>query len=144
MRRAIALLFFVGCTHAPPDATPEGAVREWLSHMEGSIDDSRETKAAYDLLGPSARANLEDRAKRASQVEGRRVEPYEMIAEGHFGLRFRPQKMKASLDGDGALVLVTGTDPVERAEIRCVKEGSGWRVEPVLPEPQTLPKRDAG
>jgi hypothetical protein len=52
--------------------------------------------------------------------------------------------MTSTLDGDGAVVVVTGSDPTEHAEIRCVKEGSVWRVEPVLPEPQTLPKRDAG
>jgi hypothetical protein len=112
--------------------------------MEASIDDGRETRAAYQLMGPEARANLEERAKRASQVEGRRVEPYEMLAAGYFGLRFRPRKMKASLEGDGAVVEVLGSDPADRAEIRCVKEGALWRVEPALPELQTLPKRDGG
>src|SRR5687767_3325442 len=120
MRFTALVLFFAvaGCTHAPPDATPEGAVREWLGHMEASIEDGRETKVAYDLLGPVARASLDERASRASQVEGHHVEPYEMLAQGHFGLRFRPRKMHASSnDGASAVVEVTGADPAERADI---------------------------
>ena len=144
MRRALVLVFLAACTHAPPDATPDGAVREWLGHMEASMDDSRETKEAYDLMGPAAHANLEERAKRASQVEGRPVEPWEMLAEGHFGLRFRARKMTSTLDGAGAVVTVVGSDPADHAEIRCVKQGAAWRVEPDLPEPQVLPKRDGG
>jgi len=138
------LLFLAACSRQPVDATPDGAVKEWLGHMEASIDDGREAKAAYALLGPAARANLEERANRASQVEGRHVEPYEMLAEGHFGLRFRPRKMKASQDGTTATVEVTGADPADHAQIRCVKEGSTWRVEPDLPDLQALPKRDGG
>ncbi len=140
----VVLLFLAACTRAPVDATPDGAVREWLGHMEASIDDGREAKAAYGLLGPAARANLEERAGRASQVEGRHVEPYEMLAAGHFGLRFRYQKLKATQDGPTATVEVTGSDPGDHAEIRCVKEGLTWRVEPDLPDLQALPKRDGG
>jgi hypothetical protein len=138
------LVLLAACTRQPVDATPDGAVREWLGHMEASIDDGREAKAAYGLLGPAARANLEERANRASQVEGRHVEPYEMLAEGHFGLRFRARKLKATQDGVSATVEVTGADPADRAQIHCVKEGSTWRVEPDLPDLQALPKRDGG
>lgn len=142
-----ALLIVVdsaGCSRAPVDATPDGAVKEWLSHMEGSIDDGREAKAAYGLLGPTARGNLEERASRASQVEGRHVEPFEMLASGHFGLRFRPQKFKSAVDGASATVEVMGSDPADHAQIRCVKDGTAWRVEPDLPDLQALPKRDGG
>lgn len=132
------------CSRPPPDATPEGAVGEWIGHMAASGDDPREAKAAYELLGPVARANLEDRATRASQVEGQRVEAKDMLAAGHFGLTFRPRKLKSSVDGPSAIVHVTGGDPSEAAEVRCVREGSVWRIEPELPEPQVLPKRDAG
>lgn len=119
-------------------------MREWLTHMEASIDDGREARAAYALLGPSARANLEERASRAAQVEGRRVEPWEMLAEGHFGLRFRPQKMRARVEGAAATVEVAGPSAADRADVRCVKEGAAWRVEPDLPELRAQPKRDGG
>lgn len=117
---------------------------EWIGHMAASGDDPKEAKAAYELLGPGARANLEERAARASQVEGQHVEARDMLAAGHFGLTFRPRKLKSSLEGTSAVVHVTGGDPSEAADVRCVREGSAWRIEPELPEPQVLPKRDAG
>ena len=140
----LAAVLFAGCTRPPPDATPEGAVSEWLGHMAGSGDDPKEAKLAFELMGPTARANLEERAARASQVEGQRVEPHDMLAAGHFGLRFRARKMTSTVDGASAVVHVAGGDPAEAADVRCVREGQLWRVEPELPEPQVLPKRDGG
>jgi hypothetical protein len=140
-----ALLFLFACSRAAPDSTPDGAVRLWLDKMDESADDPRVVKDAYALLGPSARANLEERARRTSQAQGRRVEPYEMLAVGRFALKFRPKSMKANVVGDRATVEVVGDDPTsERASVRCVHEGAGWRVEPDLPEVVTLPKRDGG
>jgi hypothetical protein len=120
-------------------------VRLWLDKMEASTEDPRAIKDAYALLGPSARTNLEERAKRTTQAQGRRVEPYEMLADGRFGLRFTPKTMKTTTVGDVATVEVTGDDPMtDRASVRCVHEATGWRVEPELPEPVASPKRDGG
>jgi hypothetical protein len=139
-------LVLAGCSHSAPDATPDGAVRLWLDRMEMSSEDPRAIKDAYALLGPSARANLEERARRTGQLQGQRVEPYVMLADGRFGLRFRPKAMKASISGDQATVEVTGYDPTDHASIRCVHEVNargvgGWRVEPELPEPQPAAPR---
>lgn len=145
MRRLlIALCLLAACSRRAPDATPEGALREWLDHMEASVDDPREAHAAYALLGPQARKNLEDRAERASRVQGRRVDPGDMLATGRFGLRFRPQSMRATITGDDATVEVVGDDPAERATVRCRKEGEAWRVEPSLPDLLDLPRRPDG
>jgi hypothetical protein len=131
----LALTVFVGgCSRPAPDATPDGALRAWLEHMEGSLSDSSEAREAYALLGPAARANLEERAARASQIQGRRTEPYELFAAGPFGLRFRPQSMRATVSGDRAIVDVTGDVRArEQASVVCVRQGEGWRVEPELP-----------
>lgn len=146
MRRLLVLLclLLAACSRKAPDATPEGALREWLDHMEASVDDPREAHPAYALLGPQARKNLEDRAERASRVQGRRVDPEDMLATGRFGLRFRPQSMKATITGDDASVEVVGDDPTERAVVLCHKEGDVWRVEPVLPALLDLPRRPDG
>lgn len=146
MRRLLVLLCLVlaACSRKAPDGTPEGALREWLDHMEASVDDPREAHAAYALLGPQARKNLEDRAERASRVQGRRVDPEDMLATGRFGLRFRPQSMRATITGDDASVEVVGDDPTERAVVLCHKEGDAWRVEPVLPPLVELPRRPDG
>jgi hypothetical protein len=103
--------------------------------METSTEDPRAMREAYALLGPTARANLEERAQRASRVQGSRVEPYQMLAEGRFGLKFRPKSMAVTAQGDRATVDVVGADPVEdRAAVHCAREGPSWRVEPELPE----------
>ncbi len=133
------------CSHPAPDATPDGAVREWLDHMEDSQDDPAASREAYALLGPQARANLEQRAARSSQLQGRRTEPYEILAEGRFGLKFRPKSMKPTAMGDEASVLVLGADPAtEHATVKCVHEEGGWRVEPGLPEVSPLTMRPDG
>jgi hypothetical protein len=132
---ALPLLLLLACTRALPDATPEGAVRTWLEKMETSAEDPRAIREAYNLLGPAARANLDERARRTSQLQGRRVEPWQMLADGFFGVRFRPKSMKANVVGDLATVDVVGNDPaVDRATVRCVHEAGGWRVEPELPD----------
>jgi hypothetical protein len=141
---ALALLL-TACSRPAPDATPEGAVRLWLEKMETSADDGRATRDAYQLLGPRARANLEERAERASRGQGRRFEPYEMLAEGRFGLRFRPKTMSARVEGDDAWVEVKGDRAEEHATVKCAREGASWRIEPDLPE-LVIPTRrvDAG
>ena len=132
---AALVLLLVGCSHPVPNATPEGAVHAWLEHMEESLGSPDEQKEAYALLGPRARRNLDARAERAGQVEGRRAQGFEMLAEGRFGLKFRPKAMHAAVQGDLATVDVTGDDPGnEHATVLCVREGDGWHVEPELPE----------
>lgn len=131
---ALGLGSSLGCSRPPPDATPEGAVRLFVEKMETSGEDPRATREAYGLLGPHARANLKERADRASRGQGRRYEPYEMLAEGRFGLKFRPKTMTARVDGDEAFVEVRGDGAEERATVRCTREGAAWRVEPELPD----------
>lgn len=128
------LLFVVACSRPAPDGTPDGVVRLWLEKMETAAEDTRAMKEAYGLLGPRARANLKERADRASRGQGRRFEPYEMLAEGRFGLRFRPRTMTAHIDGDDAVVDVAGEGADEHAQVKCKKEGIAWRIEPDLPD----------
>jgi hypothetical protein len=124
------------CSHAPPEATPDGAVRLFLDDMEAASDDPRVMVRAYDLLGPAARANLEERAHHASQLQGRQVTAGQMLAAGRFGLAFRPKTMRYTVVGDRATVEVVGADAAnEHASIVCVHEAGGWRIEPGLPEP---------
>ena len=139
VRRAaafVALALAAGCNHPPADATPDGAVRVFLDDMESASDDAQAMRPAYDLLGPAARANLQERARRTSQLLGRQVAAWEMLAAGRFGLAFRPKSMHSTVVGDRATVEVLGTDPKnEHASVICVHEAAGWRIEPGLPEP---------
>lgn len=133
-----------GCSRTPPDATPEGTVRLWIEKMESAPDDPRASREAYQLLGPHARANLKERAERASRGQGRRYEPYEMLAEGRFGLKFRPKAMTAQTQGDEAVVLVRGEGAEERAQVHCVREGASWHLEPELPDVAPPARRSDG
>lgn len=133
-----------GCSRAALDATPEGTVRLFVEKMETGSEDPRAMREAYQLLGPRARANLKERADRASKGQGRRYEPHEMLAEGRFGLKFRPKTMSAKIDGDDAFVLVKGEGPEEQATVRCVREGIAWRVEPELPDVLAPQRRSDG
>jgi hypothetical protein len=145
-RTFLAVVLLVACTRPAPDGTPEGAVRAWLDRMEGSDDEAHAIRDAYALLGPVARANLEERAERASRLEGHRVEPWDMLAEGRFGLKFRPKSMVSHVEGDLATVAVTGDEPLsEHALVHCARVPGpppGWRVEPDLPAVPALPRRD--
>ncbi|MGA2450657.1 MAG: hypothetical protein ABTD50_18475 [Polyangiaceae bacterium] len=126
----------LGCSHPPPDATPEGAVRLFLDQMEAAGDDRRVVRQVYDLLGPVSRANLSERARRAKLLQGRQVEPWDMLAAGRFGLLFRPKTMRSKIVGDRATVEVTGADPQgEHATVDCVRVAASWKVEPGFPGP---------
>jgi hypothetical protein len=140
----VVALTLAACSRPAPDATPDGVVRAWLEHMEDSQDDPKEAREAYRLMGPAARANLIERAQRASQMQGRRTEPYELFAAGFFGLKFRPHSMKSTVMGDRATVDVTGDRGAEHAAVVCVREGSAWRVEPDLPPLAPLSMRGDG
>jgi hypothetical protein len=134
---AVALLAIQGnaCSHPPPDSTPEGAVRLFLDDMDSS-DDPPAMRRAYELLGPTARANLAGRTRRTSRLQGRQVEPWEMLAAGLFGLAFRPKAMRSTGVGERATVEVFGEDPqTEHAMVACVHDAAGWRIEPGFPEP---------
>jgi hypothetical protein len=131
---SVLALLAVACSRAAADATPEGAVRLFVEKMESGSEDHRAMRDAYVLLGMHARANLKERADRASRGQGRRYEPHEMLAEGRFGLKFRPKVMTSKVDGEDAFVEVRGDGPEERATVHCTREGAAWRVEPELPD----------
>ncbi|MEO8875043.1 MAG: hypothetical protein ABI461_05605 [Polyangiaceae bacterium] len=140
---AALVLSFSGCSRAPQDATPEGVVRLWLDRMEASTDDPRAAHEAYLLLGPRARANLEERADRASKMQGRQETAEQMLAQGRFGLKFRPKSMVSTISGNDATVNVIGADSTsEHTSVHCVSESGAWRIEPDLPPVAQLRRRD--
>jgi hypothetical protein len=144
-RATACVLFLVAaCSRGAPDATPEGVVRLWIEKMESASDDPHATRDAYELMGPLAKKNLEQRAERASRGQGRRFEPWEMLAEGRFGLKFRPKTMSGHVEGDDATVEVRGERPEEQASVRVARTPAGWRVEPELPPVRAPARRDDG
>jgi hypothetical protein len=132
----LSLVLAAGCTRTPPDATPDGALHLFLDDLDNAEEDGRLMQAAYELLGPAARANLAERAHRVTASQGRQVHPWQMMAAGRLGLAFRPKTMRSSIVGDRATVEVLGAAPqTEHASVVCVREGEVWRIEPGFPEP---------
>jgi hypothetical protein len=145
----LPLLLSPGCSRPPADSTPDGVVHLWLEKMEASAEDPRAAREAYALLGPAAKHNLEQRAERAGRMQGRRFEPYEMLAEGRFGLKFRPKTMTVqAVSANEANVDIIGGDTSEHASVRCARDpqhAGVWRIEPELPPvPELLRVRDGG
>ena len=130
------LLSLLACTDTPTDETPSGALRLFLEAMDKSDWDAEARKDAYDLLSRRAREGLAERARMANTLSGRSFEPWEMLAQGRFRLRFAPRRqggMVERIDGDRATVVVTGSRDGERAEVPLVREAEAWRVDLDLP-----------
>jgi hypothetical protein len=150
VRSGLVLLgLLASCTRKPPDATPEGAVRELLEHVERvekrMETDPEDARAIYELMSAHTKANLIERARRASTTSGREVPPEEMIAPGRFALRFEPRKWHARIADTRAIVDVTGLDPdTDHAEVPCVLEEGRWRIEIQLPPLVPVEKRSEG
>jgi hypothetical protein len=127
------LLALPGCRR-DPQATPEGALTAWVSAMNASRSDLSARRRAYDLLAEPARTSLTERAARASQLSGREIEPWEMLAPGRFAMRFPldPERLRARVKGDRAVVVAHGHGD-DRAEVPMVRENGQWRVDLELP-----------
>jgi len=120
-----------------PDATCEGALREWLAAMDASENDVRRLKDAYALLGTETKKQLEARATQKSARLGRRIQPYELFAEGRVERAFEAASFTETKSGTKAVLRVAGasrsTSDLAKvraaAEIRCTYEEQGARIE---------------
>ncbi|HKQ71014.1 MAG TPA: hypothetical protein VJT73_16825 [Polyangiaceae bacterium] len=131
---AAALVAALGCARKAPDLTPEGAVKDLLERVARIEADPAQARAVYELMSSQTRAELVERARRASTTSGREMPPEEMLAPGRFSLRFEPRKFHARVVDGRAIVDVSGIDPeTDRAEVPCVLENGKWRIEVPLP-----------
>lgn len=130
------------CERRAVDEQPEQVVEEFIARMQRVHGDPRAARAAYELLWGEARRNLAERAKRTSAVTGREVAPEEMLAPSRFALEVTPKHYVASVQGDWALVTVTGEEPrATPYAVRCVREDGGWRVVLELPPVAPIQQR---
>lgn len=146
LRRAVVLLALslpaAACQKDVVDAGPEAIVEEFIARMQRVHGDPKAGREAYELLWSEAQRGLVERAKRASAVAGREVAPPSMLAPTRFSLAFTPKRYSARVDGDWAVVTVTGEDPSQRHEVKCVREDGHWRVALVIPSLSPIQKRD--
>ena len=124
----------LGCEPAPPSATPDGAVREFVERVNAFHGREEDAQALYELLSDRAKANLQTRADRYGAASGRKIAPWAMLVPSRTILRFSPQLYQAQVVGKYALVDVVGVSPEAHAQVPCVLEEGRWRVDLVLPE----------
>ena len=133
----------VGCTKDKAPEKPQQVVARWLEAMRNLRGDPHSARVAYGLLSKSARANLDDRAKRASAATGQHMASERMLVPFRFRLRFNPDIMDEKIAGNRAIVEVRGEGRV--AEVPCVKEQGGWHIDLLIPRLPSVEKRpDAG
>jgi hypothetical protein len=130
-----------GCGRRPPNATPDGVVRELVDRMRRVQGDTGDAKLAFALLSRRTQANLEARAKRYSAASGKAITPEAMIVPWRFVTYFEPQRYAAQVLGNSARVEAIGPLASNRAEVACVFEDGGWRVDLPLPALRPLQAR---
>ena len=123
----VCALALASCSAEPTASTPTGALQLFLDAMERSSSDETALEEAYRLLDRGAKAELGKRASLATSLSQRTFEPWEMLPQGRFRLRFRPRRMRV-IDGPGdgkATVVVTGAADVSACGRRDVVGGRG-------------------
>jgi hypothetical protein len=131
------MLWVFACSSGDADGAPADVLTRFLEAMDRSTLNESALKDAYALLDDSAQHELSLRADRAGFLTGRKFEPWEMIAQGRFRLRFVPAEhgeMRTKLIGDKAYVQVKSDDARSQVSVPLVREGGRWRVRLILPE----------
>ncbi len=114
-----------GCT--PVDASPDGAVRAFVSAARGN-----DRKAAWSVLGPASRARLEAAAQGATDKVGgtRRYTPLDMLELGTSETTYVPGGFTVTERRGDAEALVEIQGPAGRRDVvRTVLVEGRWRVE---------------
>lgn len=139
---ALTLASAIGCRREAPDEDPERLVKEFIERTRSVYGDPRIARGAFEFLWSTAQKNLTERAARASALANRKVAPEEMLALTKFSLRFAPRKYAAVVQGDMAVVSVSGdVTSGERADVRCVREQGRWRIVLDLPPLSPIQRR---
>ena len=132
-----------GCSNAPSDDDPVGALRLFLAAMDRSREDPTARQDAFRLLAEPSREALRRRARLATALAGGRdVSAHQLLVPGRFRLRFTPRAsagLVAQVQGDVATIVVRGREPDEHAELSMLLEEGHWRVVLELPDDAEAP-----
>jgi hypothetical protein len=137
----VCALLLGACQKETRELGPEAVVSEFISTMRRAHGDPADGERAAELLWEPARANLKERARRASALSGRELLPGEMIVPSWFALHVSPERIEARRDGEWAEVTVFGAAE-ESVQMRCVLEEGNWRVALELPPLAPIRHRD--
>ncbi len=147
MRIALLLLLVLGllaataCKARPPTDAPDTVVKELLRRLAKVHGEPGAARSALELLSEASRAELAERAARASVVAGGTVAPEDMLAPSYFLTEYPATRFVAEEDGDRARVAILGATPTERRVVDCVREEGAWRVDLAFPPLAPIRKR---
>ena len=142
----LVLLLACACGASDADDDPAEALSRFLDTMERSNVSETALPEAYAMLDGSARQQLQARAQHAARVAGRDFEPWQMLAQGRFRLRFAPADhggMHATIRGNDATVHVVSDDKRSQVDVPMVREQGRWRVKLTIPEAHGPPAEPA-
>lgn len=144
--RTIALAVLCALTAAPfavacggaaeQDDSPSAVLSDFLEAMDRGVSSDGALADAYALLDRTDQRALSARAEHAELVTARDFEPWQMLVQGRFRLRFTPAErggMTSRVRGDGAVVRVVSEDGSSRAEVPMVRQEGRWRVQLGVP-----------
>jgi hypothetical protein len=122
------------CESSRPANTPAATVAAFASAVEAAERDGTQRRRVYELLSQRGKAALDERAARASQVSGRALDPWDMIAPGRLRLRLTvsTDSLTARESGERAVVTARGRAGGV-ADVPLVREGGRWRIDLALP-----------
>lgn len=140
---AAGLFAISACAQRSEEDSPERVAQEFIDRMQRVHGDPQKSKAAFDLLAADARANLTERAERASAAVGRVVKPEEMLAPSRFYLSFQPRSWSTEQGVGWAVVTAVGESASEQKQIRCLRENGEWKVVVDLPDVAPVERRKA-
>lgn len=129
---AAVLAIASGCSERAP-RSPTATVQAFLEAMDRAASDHEELARAFDLLTSAAQKGLAARAAKAHMLGGSKLEPWQMLVQGRFRLRFQPTSMTERVEGETAVVTVAGDGPGERADVPLIREGGRWKLALKLP-----------
>jgi hypothetical protein len=139
--KLLLLMALAACEPAPPNDTPEGAVREFIEIVRGFHGNEQDANTLFELLSERAKQNLRSRADRYGAASGKKIGPTAMIVPSRMTPRFNPQAYSARIVGKYALVDVVGVTAAQVAQVPCVFEDDLWRLDLVLPELPPMQQR---
>lgn len=128
-----ALLGLAACREEPTPAGPADVLVDFIQTMQRVHGNPEMGAHAISLLWEPARKNLAERARRASALSGRKIEPGEMLAPSWFSLHLVPDQFETRLDGNWAEITTTSRDG-RQVRTRAVLEKDNWRILLELPE----------
>lgn len=127
---AVAVLTLAACSsnEGPTDETPEGAVQLFIDSASPtgmSFDQER----AYKLLAPDDREELARRAAEASKQGGRRFKASDMLVIERVVPRWQVKRMETDLQGERAVVTLSGAEKAQTSKIVLQKVKGRWAVD---------------